>query len=205
MTPALAVRGALAGAWGDFQSPTPHEAAGLDEDARRAWARARLVERVDEEVAGLEAHRESLDFESIEQDRLEAGDRALFDPSTEACLARRYEAEARRGFFRRSRSSAGPRPRPRPKLTPRPPGPIPRPGRIPGPAGFRPASRSARGFVRGAAIAAFRRPVGFVSGRGGPISRGRAGRPGGALAPGRDVRSPDGRPSRVARPSQAAG
>jgi hypothetical protein len=58
-----------------------------------------LIERIDAEIAGLEAHLETLDFEMIEQDRAEAGERALFDPSKEAALARRYESEARRGFF----------------------------------------------------------------------------------------------------------
>jgi hypothetical protein len=92
--------GALSRAvWGDFEALADHEGRGLDDDARRAWARARLLERIDAEVAGLEAHLETLDFEMIEQDRAEAGDRALFDPSKEAALARRYESEARRGFF----------------------------------------------------------------------------------------------------------
>jgi hypothetical protein len=86
-------------AWGDFEALADHEGRGLDDDARKAWARARLLERIDAEVAGLEAHLETLDFEMIEQDRAEAGDRALFDPSREAALARRYESEARRGFF----------------------------------------------------------------------------------------------------------
>jgi hypothetical protein len=59
-----------------------------------------LVERIDQEIAKLEEHFVDLDVEKIEQDRAEAGDRALFDPSREAALARRYESEARRGFFR---------------------------------------------------------------------------------------------------------
>jgi hypothetical protein len=87
-------------AWGDFGALADHEGRGLEDDARRAWARTKLLERIDAEVAGLEAHLETLDFEMIEQDRAEAGDRALFDPSKEAALARRYESEARRGFFR---------------------------------------------------------------------------------------------------------
>jgi hypothetical protein len=85
--------------WGDFEGLADNEGRGLEDDARRAWARARLVERIDAEIAGLEAHLETLDFEMIEQDRAEAGERALFDPSREAALARRYESEARRGFF----------------------------------------------------------------------------------------------------------
>ena len=92
--------GALSRAvWGDFEALADHEGRGLEDDARKAWARARLVERIDAEIAGLEAHLETLDFEMIEQDRAEAGERALFDPSREAALARRYESEARRGFF----------------------------------------------------------------------------------------------------------
>ena len=86
--------------WGSFQGLAKHDGAGLGEDARQAWARDRLLERIDEEIAGLEAHRESFDLEAIALDRAEAGDRALFDPSREASLARRYESEARRGFFK---------------------------------------------------------------------------------------------------------
>ena len=88
------------GSWGNFGSLADHEGGGLDAAARKGWARDRLVERIDAEVAELEAHRESLDHEAIELDRLEAGDRALFDPSRDAALARRYEGEARRGFFK---------------------------------------------------------------------------------------------------------
>jgi hypothetical protein len=87
-------------AWGDFEALGDHEGRGLDDDARKAWARARLVERIDEAVAELEAHRETLDLESIERDRAEAGDVAWFDPSKEASLARRYESEAQRYFFK---------------------------------------------------------------------------------------------------------
>ena len=86
--------------WANFQGLADHEGGGLGEADRRAWARARLVERIDEEVAGLEGHRSSFDLGAIELDRMEAGDRALFDPSKEASLARRYESEARRGFFK---------------------------------------------------------------------------------------------------------
>ena len=87
-------------AWGNFEALAAHEGAGLGADARARWARARLLERIDEAVADLEDHRESLDLEAIERDRAEAGDVALFDPSREATLARRYESEARREFFR---------------------------------------------------------------------------------------------------------
>jgi hypothetical protein len=79
---------------------TDQERSTIERDAVEGWAIARLVERVDAEIAKLEEHYETLDLESIEQDRAEAGDRALFDPSREASLARRYESEARRGFFK---------------------------------------------------------------------------------------------------------
>ena len=93
--------GALSrGFWGDFAALGDGEAEDLDEGFRREWARSMLFERIDAEVAALEAHRETLDFETIELDRLGAGDRALFDPSKSANLARRYESEARRGFFK---------------------------------------------------------------------------------------------------------
>jgi hypothetical protein len=56
-------------AWGDLEAMAEHEGRGLDDDARRAWARARLVERIDEATAELEAHRQTLDLGSIELDR----------------------------------------------------------------------------------------------------------------------------------------
>jgi hypothetical protein len=92
--------GALSrGSWGDF-SALGEQDGGLDDEARREWARSRLIERIDAEIAGLEEHDETLDFETIELDRAEAGARALFDVSKPAILARRYEAEASRGFYK---------------------------------------------------------------------------------------------------------
>jgi hypothetical protein len=88
------------GVWGDFAGLADHEGGPLEDDARKAWARARLLERIDAEIGALEIHRDTLDFEVIELDRAEAGDRALFDPSREATLARRYLSEAQRAFFK---------------------------------------------------------------------------------------------------------
>ena len=85
---------------GDFTALNDDEGAGLDGEARQAWARTRLFEAIDGEIAGLEAHFETLDFETLDLDRAEAPGRALFDASKPACLARRYEADASRGFFR---------------------------------------------------------------------------------------------------------
>lgn len=93
--------GALSeGVWGDFRALGPSDGGNLSAEARRNWCRARLVERIDAEIAGLEAHRETLDLEMIAQDRAEAGSRALFDPSKKATLARRYESEASRGYYK---------------------------------------------------------------------------------------------------------
>ena len=73
---------------------------GLDDDFRKGWAREQLFECIDSEIATLEEHYETLDFETLAIDRAEAGARALFDASKPSCMARRYESEARRGFYR---------------------------------------------------------------------------------------------------------
>jgi hypothetical protein len=98
-------RGTLLGALtraltGDFDALGGDEGAGLDDESRKAWAKARLLEQIDHEIATLDAHYQTFDFEAIELDRTEAPDRALFDASKPACLARRYESEASRRFFR---------------------------------------------------------------------------------------------------------
>jgi hypothetical protein len=60
---------------------------------------AALSERVRQAEADFLAP-EGLDESAIARLRAEAGVRAMFDPSREACLARKYEAAAERGFFR---------------------------------------------------------------------------------------------------------
>jgi hypothetical protein len=72
----------------------------LDSKVKRVWARDRLVEYIDAEIAGLKKHRETFNLKAIELDRLGAPKLALFDDSHRATLARRYESEARRGFFK---------------------------------------------------------------------------------------------------------
>jgi len=86
--------------WGDFGLLRNQEGEGLDIDDRRAWARDLLIELINEELNVLKICREGLDLEGFEQDREEAGQRALFDLSKAAILARRYEAAAERGMFR---------------------------------------------------------------------------------------------------------
>ena len=86
--------------WGEFYALAPHEGAGLDDNGRREWARAELKGLIDAQIAELEAHRGTLDFDRIEQDRREAPARSTFDDSKEAQLARRYEADADRSFYK---------------------------------------------------------------------------------------------------------
>ena len=85
---------------GDFGSLTEQDGPGLTVEARKSWAKAAILEQVEAELGELEAHYQGLDFETIEVDREEAGQRALFDHSKEAARFRRYESEARRGFLK---------------------------------------------------------------------------------------------------------
>jgi hypothetical protein len=88
------------GVWGEFASDIEDESEDVNQEVSKAQAVAKLLEKIDEEIADLEELYETLDFETIALDRAEAGPRASFDPSKEACLARRYESEARRGYYK---------------------------------------------------------------------------------------------------------
>ncbi len=70
---------------GEFQRLAESDGGELDREARQAWARGQLVERIDAEIAKLEEHFVDLDVEKIEQDRAEAGDRVVH-PVAEAAL-----------------------------------------------------------------------------------------------------------------------
>ncbi len=59
-----------------------------------------MVEYIDGQIAELETQFDKIDFDKIELDRRESPTRALFDPSKHATLARRYESEASRRFFK---------------------------------------------------------------------------------------------------------
>jgi hypothetical protein len=87
-------------AMGDFRALGPEDGAGLGEWERRAWAAEQLDAEIAARVERLKARREELDPEAVAQDRAEAGDRALFDPSPEAVLFRKYEAALRRSLYR---------------------------------------------------------------------------------------------------------
>ncbi len=98
--PVRPVRALTEAIGGDFKNLLPGEGEGLPDPDRRAWARDRLAGLIDAEIAGLLEHRETLDLAMIESDRATASDRALFDASKEATLARRYEAAAERGVYK---------------------------------------------------------------------------------------------------------
>jgi hypothetical protein len=63
-------------------------------------ARLELASLAEAELERLATLVEEFDFEKLERDRAEAPRRATFDASRSANLARRYEAEAQRHFFR---------------------------------------------------------------------------------------------------------
>ncbi len=90
---------------GDFGHLGPADGAGLDGWGRAGWARRELAAIIDAEVARLVEAREAIDLGAIERDRAGAADRALFDPSHEATLARKYEAATERGLYRALRES----------------------------------------------------------------------------------------------------
>ena len=75
---------------GFFANLDPTDGEGLDDQARANWARGEIAAMIDAEVDRLKEVRESLDPDSIERERLEAPDRALFDPSPEMIQSRRY-------------------------------------------------------------------------------------------------------------------
>jgi hypothetical protein len=89
---------------GDFRYLNVGEGEGLSKPDRIDWARNAMADRIDEELQMLLDHRKTLDLEAIEEDRAGAADRALFDPSKEAILARRYEAAAEREVYRALRA-----------------------------------------------------------------------------------------------------
>jgi hypothetical protein len=73
---------------------------GLSDPERIEWARNELASIMDVEVARLKEVKAKLNPKLIEQDRLEAPGRALFDPSPEMNLARKYEASTERAMYK---------------------------------------------------------------------------------------------------------
>ena len=84
---------------GDFDCLLPERLAGLvTMEEKAVHAMNQVADLVEAEIAGLRAHRAAMDTRPIEAERSFATKRALFDPSPQAVLARRYEAAAARGF-----------------------------------------------------------------------------------------------------------
>ena len=124
---------------GDFRRLDPVEMAGQSRATWCRWAQTQLAATIDDEVARLTAIRSNLaadDAATTARDRSEVQARALFDPSPEAHRARRYEAEARRAFFRSLKEfrTAEPAPEVFPEPTPETgPDPVPPPQTHPAP------------------------------------------------------------------------
>ena len=78
----------------------PEEVRAIGSGSVRDWARLQIAEQIAREVDRLGELAETLENSIAEADRLGAADRARFDPSREATLARRYEASAERGMYR---------------------------------------------------------------------------------------------------------
>ena len=86
---------------GDFECLMPGRLAGLDTMEEKALhAMDEIADLVDAEIARLRAHRAAMDTRAIDAERSFATKRALFDPSHQAVLARRYEAAAARDFHK---------------------------------------------------------------------------------------------------------
>ncbi len=67
---------------------------------RQAAAKAEILKLIDREIAGLEEAHKNLDCDRIERIRAGAAERAIFNTDRDSTLARKYEANAERGFFR---------------------------------------------------------------------------------------------------------
>jgi hypothetical protein len=98
--PVTRVRALAEAISGNFADLLQGDGDELDAKARIDWARLRMADLIGEEVEALREVLETLDPSAVEADRAGASARAIFDPSKEAILARKYEAAAERGLFR---------------------------------------------------------------------------------------------------------
>ncbi len=86
---------------GDFRRLKPGESHHpADPAPRRDGPREGLILLIDAELDHLSTIRDAIDPEILALDRLEAGERAMFDSDRDATLARKYEAAANLGFSR---------------------------------------------------------------------------------------------------------
>ncbi len=85
---------------GKFQHLDPHDGEGQMDGNRALWALQMLAQLIEAEIAKLKTLRENFDHKGLDLDRAEAKYRAMFDPSKEAVLARKYDAANERSYFR---------------------------------------------------------------------------------------------------------
>ncbi len=85
---------------GNFKYLDPHDGEGQMEGNRSHWALQMLAQLIEAEIAKLKALRENFDHKGLDLDRAEAKYRAMFDPSKEAELARKYNAANERSYSR---------------------------------------------------------------------------------------------------------
>ncbi len=85
---------------GKFQHLDPHDGEGQMDGNRSHWALQMLAQLIEAEIEKLKALRETLDHKGLALDRSEAKYRAMFDPSKDAILARKYDAANERSYFR---------------------------------------------------------------------------------------------------------
>jgi hypothetical protein len=85
---------------GNFEWLQPEEGAGLGVGDRQIWAAEQMIAIIEGQIEALRELRENFDTSAIDLDRAEAPQRALFDASPAAVLARKYEAATERGLYR---------------------------------------------------------------------------------------------------------
>ncbi len=85
---------------GKFQHLDPHDGEGQMDGNRSLWALQMLAQLIEAEIAKLRTLRENFDHKGLDLDRAEAKYRAMFDPSKEAVLARKYHAANERSYLR---------------------------------------------------------------------------------------------------------
>ncbi len=86
--------------WFDFSLLGPGEAEGLDDFGKYEYARQQMAALVAGRIEALTGFLARMDHEAAERARAGAADRALFDTSPGAILARKYEAATERSLFR---------------------------------------------------------------------------------------------------------
>jgi hypothetical protein len=85
---------------GFFYNINPSEIVGDDDLSKMQWAQRELAKIIDNEIQRLLGVRDNLNPAIIEQDRLEAADRCLFDLQHGMNQVRKYEAATERGMYK---------------------------------------------------------------------------------------------------------